>query len=306
MRMARFAVMVALLGPLAPARGGATETAASDEPLLIGMPSVSAGHPVHLALYKGADEEARKLGARLVVADAMGDPVKQSNDVKDLVAKGVRGIVISPMPGLTPAIEDAVKAGVTVVTVDNKADTDKVLFHSGVDNAEVGRMAARYVIEKLGNKGSVIEIEGYPGWTAAVERKAGFDEVIKKSGVKILASQTAYFDRDQGKQVMSSLMKQYPEFDAVFAANDDMVVGAIDAMSAVDVDPASKVTIGVDGSPVALASIRIGKLGATIDQVPDKQARQAVDWLVRYLQKKAMPPQKVMFVAPELLTRDHQ
>ncbi|HET6440082.1 MAG TPA: substrate-binding domain-containing protein, partial [Anaeromyxobacter sp.] len=190
--------------------------------------------------------------------------------------------------------------------VDNKADTDKVLFHSGVDNVEIGRMAARYVIEKLGNKGSVIELEGVPGWNVSVERKAGFDEVIKKSGVKILASQTAYFDRDQGKQVMSSLMKQYPEFDAVFAANDDMVVGAIDAMSAVDVDPASKVTIGVDGSPVALASIRIGKLGATIDQVPDKQARQAVDWLVRYLQKKAMPPQKVMFVAPELLTRDHQ
>ncbi|HET6437333.1 MAG TPA: substrate-binding domain-containing protein, partial [Anaeromyxobacter sp.] len=115
MRMMAAASVVGLLLSFLALQGRATEVAAQDEPVLIGMPSVAAGHPVHLALSKGAEEEARKLGARLVTTDAYGDPARQSKDVRDLVARGVRAIVISPMAGLTPAIEEAVQAGVTVV-----------------------------------------------------------------------------------------------------------------------------------------------------------------------------------------------
>ncbi len=303
MRTPPVAVVACLLLPLVPARGGTVETAAADEPMRIGLPSVFTGSHYHAALSRAAQDEALKLGARVEVTNALGDPLQQRNDLDDLVAQGVRGLVLSPMPGVTPAIEGAVKAGVPVVTVDTRADTDKVLFHSGVDNVEVGRLAARFVVEKLGNKGTVIELEGPPGYASAVDRKAGFDEVIRSSGVKLLASQNAGWLRSQGRNVTEALMKQHPSFDAVFAANDDMMFGAFDAMSAGGIDPSTKVTVSADATPQALDFVKAGKLGATVDGVPEKQARQAVRYLVDYIKNKAMPPQRVMLVKPELITK---
>jgi len=169
-RVFRTAVLTAFLVPLV--------SSGADEPVRIGMPSVFTRHPFHAELERGASEAAKGLGAQLLVLDAYCNAAEQIASVKAFVGKGVRAIVISPMPaaGITPALEEAVKAGVVVVTVDNKVETDKVLFHSGVDGVEVGRIAARFVIEKLGSKGSVLEIEGVPGWSSGVERKTGFDE----------------------------------------------------------------------------------------------------------------------------------
>lgn len=121
--------------------------------------------------------------------------------------------------------------------------------------------------------------------------------------MRLIAIQSAEWDRDQARQLMISWIKQYLDFDAVFAVNDDMVLGAIDAMSAAGIRPSTKVTIGLDGSSEALRSIKAGVLGATVDTVPAKQARQAVEYLMKHLRDKAMPPQRVMLVTPELITK---
>ncbi|MEI6387708.1 MAG: substrate-binding domain-containing protein, partial [Spirochaetota bacterium] len=225
--------------------------------------------------------------------------------IESFVAQKVDGILISPMTtdSLVPAIEAAVKAGIPVATVDRKANTNVVLIHVGADNVEGGRAAARYIVDKLKNKGGVIELEGTPGSSAAVDRKKGFDEVMKKSGVKILVSQTAEFDRAKGQSVMENLMQVYPKFDAVFGANDEMIIGAIEAMSGANIDLKTKVTIGFDATTDALAYMAEGKLGATIDQFPGKQAGQALQALFDKIKSKKNPAKNVTYINPLPVTK---
>jgi ribose transport system substrate-binding protein len=225
--------------------------------------------------------------------------------IETFVSQKVDGILISPLTedSLVPAIEDAVKAGIPVATVDRKANTNAVLIHVGADNVEGGRAAARFIIEKLGNKGTVIELEGTPGASAAIDRKKGFDEIIKTSNVKLLVSQSADFTRSKAQSVMENLMQVYPKFDAVFGANDEMIIGAIEAMLAAGVNPASKVTIGFDATTDAFTYMKEGKLNATIDQFPGKQAAMALEALANKIRNNVNPAQKVVYISPLPVTK---
>ena len=149
----------------------------------------------------------------------------------------------------------------------------------------------------------MIELEGTPGSSAAVDRKAGFDEVIKTSKVKILASQTAEFNRSKGQSVMENLMQVHPNFDAVFGANDEMIIGAIEAMSGAGIDLKKKVTIGFDATTDAFTYMKEGKLGATIDQFPGQQASLALSALVEKIKNKKDPEKKVVFINPKPVTK---
>ena len=204
----------------------------AQEQIVIGMTDPGLQFPFFVTMKADAEAAAAKLGVKLLFNDAQNSSDKQMAALENFSAQKVNGILISPMTtdSLVPAIEDAAGKGIPVATVDRKANTEAVLIHVGADNVEGGRAAARYVVEKLGNKGTVIELEGTPGSSAAVDRKAGFDEVIKTSKVKILASQTAEFNRSKGQSVMENLMQVHPNFDAVFGANDEMIIGAIEAV----------------------------------------------------------------------------
>jgi ribose transport system substrate-binding protein len=272
-------------------------------PIKIGLTVPGLQFPFFVTMKNDAEKAAAKLGATIVFADAQNDSSKQASDVENFVAQGVQAILISPMTvdSLVPAIEAAVKAGIPVATVDRKSNTDAVLVHVGADNVQGGRAAAKFIIDKLGNKGSVIELEGTPGASAAIDRKAGFDEVMKKSNVKILVSQTAEFNRAKGQNVMEGLIQKYPKFDAVFGANDEMIIGAVEAMSAAGIK--GKVTMGFDATPDAFQYMKEGKLSATIDQFPGKQAGQALQILVDYIKAKKKPAKQVIYINPEPVTK---
>ena len=275
--------------------------------LRIGLTLPGLQFPFFVTMKKDFDLEASKLGVDVIYVDAQNDSAKQQAAVEGFISQKVSGILISPMTvdSLVPAIEEAAKAGIPVATVDRKANTDKVLVHVGADNVEGGRAAARYIVKMLNGKGNIIELEGTPGASPAIDRKKGFDEVIAQNpGMKILVSQTAQFDRAKGHDVMENLMQAYPNFDAVFGANDEMIIGAIEAMSAGGIDPSKKVTAGYDATPDALTYIKEGKLGATVDQFPGKQAAQALDYLVNYIKSKTMPPQPVIYIQPQTVTKD--
>jgi ribose transport system substrate-binding protein len=273
--------------------------------IVIGMTVPGLQFPFFVTMKNDADAAAAKLGVKLLFIDAQNASDKQMSAMENFIAQKVDGILISPMTtdSLVPAIEAAVKAKIPVATVDRKANTDAVLIHVGADNVEGGRAAARYIIQKLGNKGGVIELEGTPGSSAAVDRKKGFDEIMNKSGVKILVSQTAEFSRSKGQSVMENLMQVYPKFDAVFGANDEMIIGAIEAMSAAGIDLKSKVTIGFDATTDAFAYMKEGKLGATIDQFPGQQAGLALSALVDKIKNKKDPAKKVVFISPLPVTK---
>jgi len=301
-------LVLSLALPLAVFAGGQKEAMAPAGGMLrIGLTLPGLQFPFFVTMKKDFDLEASKLGVDVIYVDAQNDSAKQQAAVEGFISQKVSGILISPMTvdSLVPAIEEAAKAGIPVATVDRKANTDKVLVHVGADNVEGGRAAARYIVKMLNGHGNIIELEGTPGASPAIDRKKGFDEVIAQNpGMKILVSQTAQFDRAKGHDVMENLMQAYPNFDAVFGANDEMIIGAIEAMSAGGIDPSKKVTAGYDATPDALTYIKEGKLGATVDQFPGKQAAQALDYLVGYIKNKTMPPQPVIYIQPQTITKD--
>jgi ribose transport system substrate-binding protein len=272
-------------------------------PLKIGMSVPGLQFPFFVIMKDDAEKAAAKLGATIVFADAQNDSSKQASDIENFVTQKVDAILVSPMTvdSQVQAIEAAVKAGIPVATVDRKSNSNMVLVHVGADNVQGGRAAAKYIIDKLGNKGSVLELEGTPGASAAIDRKKGFDEVITKSGVKLLTSQTAEFDRAKGQNVMESLLQKYPKFDAVFGANDEMIIGAVEALAAAGIK--NKVTIGFDATPDAFQYMKEGKLGATIDQFPGKQAGEALKYLVDYVKDKKKPAKQVYYINPEPVTK---
>jgi ribose transport system substrate-binding protein len=299
-RVALFLLAAALLSPVALFGGGNTEKG----PITIGVSFVDLNYPYWIPMKTAAEKTAANLGVKLVFVDAQNSSMKQASDMGTFVAQKVNGILVSPVTTdlLVAAIQKAVLAGVPVATVNRKANTDKVLVYVGADFMEGGRTAAGYVIEKLGNKGTVIELEGTPGASPAIDLKKGFDEVIGKSNVKILVSQEAGYNRVMAESVMKKLMKLYPKFDAVFAANDDMVIGAIQAMSAAGIDPSKKVTVGFDASAVGLEYIKQRKLGATIDSFQAQQASQALTILVDYIRSKKKPEKSVIYISPKAVT----
>lgn len=291
------ALVLILLGSVAFAAGAQEK---KSDVITIGMTVPGLQFPFFVTMQDEAVAYANSLGIRLLTHDAQNQSSMQMAAVENFVSQKVDGILISPLTedSLVPAIEAAVAAGIPVATVDRRANTDKVLIHVGADNVEGGRAAARFIIEKLGNKGKVIELEGTPGASAALDRKAGFDEVMKASNVQIVVSQEADFNRAKGQTVMENLIQVYKDFDAVFGANDEMIIGAIEAMEGAGINPASKVTIGFDATDDAFGYMKEGKLDATIDQFPGQQASKALDVLVNYIKTGARPASDVDYINP--------
>lgn len=292
-------LVLAMLVPAVAFAGGRAE-APTDE-IRIGMTVPGLQFPFFVTMREDAEAAAAELGATIVFADALNDEAKQAADVENFIAQGLDGILISPMTtdALVPTIERAVAAGIPVATVDRRANTDQVLVHVGADNVEGGRAAARFIIDALGGSGTVIQLEGTPGASPAIDRKAGFDEVIAGSNIEVLVSQTAQFSRAEGQTVMENLIQAYPEFDAVFGANDEMIIGAIEAMLGAGINVEDKVTVGFDATPDAFSYIEDGLLDATIDQFPGEQAGTALQILVDYIRTGATPADSVISVSPE-------
>ncbi len=292
-------IIVALATTTAFANGG-NDAAATDDQIVIGMTVPGMQFPFFIIMGEKAQAKADSLGIKLIIHDSQNQSSTQMSAIENFIAQKVDGILISPMTtdSQVPAIEAAVAAGIPVATVDRKANTDKVLVHVGADNVEGGRSAARYIIEQLGGKGKVIQLEGTPGSSAAIDRKAGFDEVMMGSGVEIIVSQTAEFSRSEGQVVMEDLIQAYPDFDAVFGANDEMIIGAIEAMNAAGIDQKDIVTVGFDATPDAFAYIDEGKLDVTVDQFPGQQAGQAIQTLYDFITAGKTPANDVVYIKP--------
>jgi len=278
-----------------------------DDKIVIGLVLPSLSHPFFVYLQNSVLEEASRIGVDVVTADAENSAARQMAIVEDFIVRGVDGVLMSPIgaDALVPAVEALNRAAIPVATVDRKVSGGEVLVHVGADNVEGGRAAARYIIERLGAKGAVIELEGTPGASAALDRKKGFDEQIGRSSVKIIASQTAEFHRAKGQAVMENLLQAHKNFQAVYAANDEMALGAIEAMEAHGVDLSKVVVVGFDAIPDALAYIRLGKLDATVEQFPGLQARKALQLLVEYLRTGQRPEEREIYIKPVVIDRNN-
>ncbi|PLV58290.1 ribose ABC transporter substrate-binding protein RbsB [Thermotoga sp. KOL6] len=252
---------------------------------VIGLSLSTLNNPFFVTLRDGALDTAQKLGIELIVVDAQDNPAKQLNDIEDLIQRKVDLIIINPTDSdaIVTAVESANEAGIPVITVDRASNGGKVVCHIASDNVEGGRMAARYIAQVLNGKGKVVELVGIPGTSAARDRGKGFEEELAKyPGLELVAKQTANFNRAEGLTVMENILEAHPDIDAVFAQNDEMALGAIEAIRA-----AGKldqiIVVGFDAIPDAIEAIKKGDMEATIAQQPYLMGQLAVTKAFEYL-----------------------
>ncbi|KLO22247.1 D-ribose transporter subunit RbsB [Marinitoga sp. 1197] len=256
----------------------------------IGLSLSTLNNPFFVELRNGALQEAVNQGVDIVVVDAQDKSYKQLNDIEDLVQQRVDLIIINPTDSdaIVAAVEEANDAGIPVITVDRAANGGKVILHIASDNVAGGAMAAKYIAELLNGKGNVVELEGIPGTSAARDRGKGFENELKKyPNLKLIAKQTANFNRAEGLTVMENLLQAYPDIDAVFAQNDEMALGAIEAIKS-EGKLGKIVVVGFDAIPDAIAAVKNGEMAATVAQQPSLMGELAVRKAVEYLETKTI------------------
>lgn len=225
-------------------------------------------NPFFVTMKDGAEAKAKELGYDLIVLDSQNDPSKELSNVEDLTIRGVKAILINPTDSdaVSNAIRMANRSNIPVLTLDRGASRGDVVSHIASDNVVGGEMAGHYIMEKVGEKAKVIQLEGIAGTSAARERGEGFMNAVKGSEMELLASQPADFDRTKGLNVMENLLAANPDVQAVFAQNDEMALGALRAVQA---SGKNVMIIGFDGTDDGIAAVNRGKLAATVAQQPD-------------------------------------
>ena len=247
-----------------------------DDQFVVGFSQMESDNPWRIAQTKSLQDEAAKRGYQLVVTDAQGQTAKQVSDVEDLIARRVDVILLAPreFEGLTPALQAAKAANIPVILVDREAagtaGTDFVTF-LGSNFVEQGKRAAEWLVKETGGTAGIVELQGTPGSSVAADRAKGFhDEIAKHSGMKILASQTGNFSRATAQGVMQNIAQSLgKQITAVYAHNDEMALGAVQALTAAGLKPGTDVRIiSIDGQRAARDRLERGELGATVESNP--------------------------------------
>ncbi len=287
--------------------GGAKETKVEKAALFAKMIFIvkSMDNPFWDSMIEGAKEAAKDLNIEI---DALA-PIKPYNVEEQLrfmeegITKGVDAIIVVPADsrGIVPGIEKANAAGIIVVTPNTKAAGGNVVTWDGAANFDAGYEVAKYILSELGGtRKKVIYLEGTPGNQTAYDRKEGAMKAIKEANATLLASQTAKFSRIEGQNVMENLLQQFPEIDCVITGNDEMALGAIEAIDATGRLDEIKVT-GFDGNNDAKRAIKEGRLMVTGDQRPDAQAYWGV--VAAAMALKGMPCPKEIYLPAPLITK---
>ncbi|MFQ3659983.1 MAG: D-ribose ABC transporter substrate-binding protein [Anaerolineae bacterium] len=257
----------------------------SQDGYTLGVSISRLSNPFFISLVEGAQATADQLGVELIVVDAADNPSTEAANIEDLIAQGVDAILINPTDSdaVVPSVAAANAAGIPVFTIDRSANGGEIVSHIASDNVAGGALAAEYLCSALGGSGNVVELEGIPGTSAARDRGAGFNAYMAENcpGVTIVARQTANFNRAEGLTVFENILQAQADIDGVFAHNDDMILGAIEAANAAG--RAGIVFVGFDAVDDAVAAVRAGTLAATVAQQPALMGSLGVETAVKAL-----------------------
>jgi ABC-type sugar transport system substrate-binding protein len=270
--------------------------------IVVGFSQIGAESGWRTANTESIKSEAAKRGIDLVFSDAQQKQENQIKALRSFIAQGVDVIAFSPVveTGWEPVLQEIKKAKIPVILSDRAVDvSDNSLYVTfiGADFVEEGRRAARWLAKASNGKAMIAELVGTPGSAPAIDRKKGFEEVIAKyPDMKIIKSQSGDFTRAKGKEVMESFFKspEAKQITALFAHNDDMALGAIQAMEEAGVKPGKDILIvSIDGVRGAFEAMAAGKLNCTVECNPliGPQLFDAVDAI---LAKKELPKRTVV------------
>lgn len=309
----QFGVVVAV-GGLWALLGGCQQTAsparspgtpAGEKPLVIGVSLMNVSSEFISMLNQTMEEKARELGVTLIVNDALRSPERQVQQVESFIAQRVDAIILNPceVEASSPAVDKALEAGIPIVNV-NSETRSKPTAMIGSRDEESARIAMGYIAKRLNGQGNVVMMHGFLGQAAQLKRDAGAREVLaQQPGLKLLADQTAEWDRAKGLALMENwIQAQGSKIQAVFAQNDEMGLGALLALEQAKLKD-QVLVVSVDAIADALRAVKDGRLDATVFQDARGQGGTAVETAVKIL--KHQPFEEQVFVPFQLVTKDN-
>ena len=282
-----------------------TEAKSGDKKYVVGLAMNTQTNPFFVDVKNGVQKAADELGVELYITDAQDDPTIQMKDVENLITKKPDCIIIDTCDSdaIVSSIEACNEAGIPVLTMDREASGGEVVSHIGYDAVKSGKLAGQYLADTLKGKGNIVEIQGIMGTNVAQNRSKGFNEIISQNpDMKIVACQVADFDRAKGMSVMENILQANDHIDGLYAANDEMLLGALEAVEAAG--RLDEITmIGCDAIDDTIKAIKAGKVEATIAEPPYFLGKAIMNAAYDYLEGK--PVEKYVILDNELVTADN-
>lgn len=247
----------------------------------VGLSVSTLNNPFFVSLSEGAKQKAKELNINLSVVNASDDTAKQTSDIEDLISKNVQVIIVNPVDSdaVAPAVLDAINANIPVISVDRGVNGVEVTSAISSDNVAGARLAGEYLIELIGENSKVAELIGIPGATATIDRGKGFHQSADGK-LNIVASQTANFNRAEGLTVMENILQANPDIKGIFAHNDEMALGALEAVESLGKDI---VIIGFDATDDAVYAVQNGTMKATVAQQPELMGATAIETALKII-----------------------
>jgi inositol transport system substrate-binding protein len=281
---------------------------AADEKIAISFHNLSQAYVAFM--NRAASAAAKDLGVSLMVMDAQGSSPKQSSDLANALVQGAQGIVIFPndAKAVSSAIDDVMAENIPIVSVDTRiVGTAKPVPYVTADNVAGGRKMAGWVIRNYPDGARIVHLTGTPGMGSAIDRAKGVRDGLAASGAKyvIIGEQTANWMRAEGLSVTESILTANTANppNVIVADNDDMALGALEAINTVGLRNAGIKVIGFDAVPEALRMIRSGEMAASVEQSPSNQIRAALQTVVENVRNgKEIKP---VSIEPFLITKDN-
>ncbi|MBL8160521.1 MAG: substrate-binding domain-containing protein [Anaerolineae bacterium] len=277
--------------------------------IMSSLPDLAFPFFVHMQAQISAEAEA--IGnIELIQLDGENDAAKQTADVENAIVQGVDAIVISPIQvdAISPVLQLAIEAGIPVITIDRRVEgVEGILSHVGADNVRGGEIQAETVIALYPDGATIFHLQGQPGAGPAIDRNRGVHNILDgvADAFPFVFEQTANFRRDEGLSVTEAGLAGLTEPPtAIIAANDDMALGALEAVRNAGLQDVIKI-YGFDALPEALASVRDGGLAGTIEQFPGGQSRTAMRIAALHARGCAWDQNPLVLLTPVMITQDN-
>ena len=282
-----------------------TDPAQGTKTVVFGESLMNLSSEFIVMLNQAMQAKAQELGVQLLVQDAQRAAEKQVQQVENFVAQKVDAIILNPceVEASSPAVAKSLAAGIPIVNVNSETKIPPTAF-VGSHDEESARLAMDYIARRLEGRGEILMIQGFLGQAAQIKREAGAREVLAKNpGLKLLADQTAEWDRAKAMGLMENWIQSYgSRIKAVFAQNDEMGLGAVLALEHAKLKD-KVVVVSVDAIADALQAVKAGRLDATVFQDAKGQAATAVETALKIVRHQ--PYEKEVYIPFKLVTKEN-
>lgn len=268
---------------------GEASTGDSDS-IKIGYSINTLNNPFFVEVSEAAKKASKEAGVSLSIVNANNDLATQMNGIEDLIQQKVDVLIIDAVDskGSIPSVEAANKAGISVITTGRRIEGGEIVTHLGYDEVKNGETAGEHFAKLIGEVGKIIELQGTTGTDVARERSKGFQQAIANyPDIEIVASQSADFDRSKALTVVENILQSNPDVVGLYAANDEMGLGGLQAIKAVN--KAEFVIVSNDGTEDALKAVADGEIAGTMAISPSEYGIKAIDIAIAVAKGESQP-----------------